>query len=170
MGSFASNGDTDKSSLSPLFVTNMETPMPLLFRWSGMLILLPVLAGCGEPLYENAGSSNSLLEDREACAMEIDRSPAAMAYRQNPVAHADYPSGRLRIRIGVSRRKGGNSLGHEPKRSNCAPRLRQKLIMLPSLSRCLSRRTQRPFSGRLNRQSSVQALNGLNHNHILVWL
>jgi len=42
-------------------------------------------------MYENAGSQNSLLEDREACAMEIDKSPAAMAYRENPTAHPDYP-------------------------------------------------------------------------------
>jgi hypothetical protein len=49
-----------------------------------------VLTGCGEPMFESAGSQNSLLEDREACAMEMDQSPAALAYRQNPTAHPDY--------------------------------------------------------------------------------
>ena len=51
-----------------------------------------VLAGCGEPVFENAGSPNSLLEDREACAMEMEQSPAAIAYRQNPTAHPEYAS------------------------------------------------------------------------------
>lgn len=54
--------------------------------------LLVMLAGCGEPMYENAGSQNSLLEDREACAIEVDQRPSAMAYRQNPAAHPDYPN------------------------------------------------------------------------------
>jgi hypothetical protein len=48
------------------------------------------LASCGEPMFENAGSQHSLLEDREACAMEMDQSPEALAYRQNPTAHPDY--------------------------------------------------------------------------------
>ena len=52
---------------------------------------LIVLAGCGEPAFENAGSQASLLEDREACTAEIDQSPAANAYRQNPDAHPEYP-------------------------------------------------------------------------------
>ena len=51
---------------------------------------LAVFAGCGEPMFENAGSQHSLLEDREACAMEMEQSPAAIAYRQNPTAHPDY--------------------------------------------------------------------------------
>jgi len=54
--------------------------------------LLLMFAGCGEPMFENAGSQHSLLEDREACAMEIDQSPAALAYRQNPTAHPEYVS------------------------------------------------------------------------------
>lgn len=61
--------------------------------WRGFLLVffaLSVFAGCGEPMFENAGSQNSLLEDREACAMEIDQSPAALAYRQNPTAHPEY--------------------------------------------------------------------------------
>ena len=56
------------------------------------LVVMVVLAGCGEPVFENAGSQNSLLEDREACAMEMEKSPAALAYRQNPTAHPDYVS------------------------------------------------------------------------------
>jgi len=43
-------------------------------------------------MFENAGSQQSLMEDREACAMEINQSPAALAYRENPSAHPDYPN------------------------------------------------------------------------------
>jgi hypothetical protein len=50
---------------------------------------MALLSGCGEPVFENVGSQNSLLEDREARAMEIDQSPAALAYRQNPTGHPD---------------------------------------------------------------------------------
>ena len=53
---------------------------------------LTLLVGCGEPPFENAGSQASLLEDREACASEIDKSAAASAYRQNPDAHPQYPA------------------------------------------------------------------------------
>jgi hypothetical protein len=53
---------------------------------------LIVLAGCGEPAFENAGSQASLLEDREACAAEVNNSPAAEAYRQNADAHPEYPA------------------------------------------------------------------------------
>ena len=56
------------------------------------LLSLLFLAGCGEPMYANNGSQLSLLEDREACAMEIEQSPAALAYRENPSAHPDYPN------------------------------------------------------------------------------
>jgi hypothetical protein len=56
------------------------------------LVVMALLTGCGEPMFENAGSQHSLLEDREACAMEIDQSPAALAYRQNPAAHPEYVS------------------------------------------------------------------------------
>ncbi len=51
---------------------------------------IALLTGCGEPMFENAGSQHSLLEDREACAMEMDQSPEALAYRQNSTAHPDY--------------------------------------------------------------------------------
>ena len=56
------------------------------------MFLVASLSGCGEPMFEHAGSQHSLLEDREACAMEIDQSPEALAYRQNPTAHPDYMS------------------------------------------------------------------------------
>ena len=56
------------------------------------LLSLILFAGCGEPMFDNAGSQNSLLEDREACVMELDKSPAALAYRQNPTAHPKYVS------------------------------------------------------------------------------
>ena len=58
----------------------------------GLLWGLIMLAGCGEPAFENAGSQASLLEDREACAVEVNNSPAADVYRQNPDAHSKYPA------------------------------------------------------------------------------
>jgi len=67
-----------------------------LSRWNSqgwfLVAAMALLTGCGEPMFENAGSQHSLLEDREACAMEIDQSPAALAYRQNPTAHPEYVS------------------------------------------------------------------------------
>jgi hypothetical protein len=57
-----------------------------------ILLLLIPLVSCGEPAFENAGSQGSLLEDREACASEIDKSASANAYRQNPDAHPEYPA------------------------------------------------------------------------------
>lgn len=56
------------------------------------LCLLGLLSACGEPVYENAGSQHSLLEDQEACAAELEQSSEAIAYRQNPTAHPDYVS------------------------------------------------------------------------------
>jgi len=61
-------------------------------RASSIILLVALLSACGEPMFDNAGSKNSLLEDREACAMEMEKSPAALAYRQNPTAHPDYVS------------------------------------------------------------------------------
>jgi hypothetical protein len=61
-----------------------------LSRAISIILHVGLLSGCGEPMFENAGSQHSLLEDREACAMEIDQSPEALAYRQNPTAHPDY--------------------------------------------------------------------------------
>jgi hypothetical protein len=61
-------------------------------RAISIILVVASLAGCGEPMFENAGSQNSLLEDREACAMEMEKSPAAIAYRQNPTTHPDYVS------------------------------------------------------------------------------
>ena len=63
-----------------------------LSRAVSIILVVASLAACGEPMYENAGSQHSLLEDREACAMEMEQSPAAIAYRQNPTAHPDYVS------------------------------------------------------------------------------
>jgi hypothetical protein len=59
---------------------------------TAMAAALVLLYACGEATFENAGSRHSLLEDREACAVEINNSPAATAYRQNPTAHPDYVS------------------------------------------------------------------------------
>ena len=57
-----------------------------------MATALVLLNACGEPVFENVGSWNSLLEDRKACAVEINNSPAATAYRQNSAAHKYYIS------------------------------------------------------------------------------
>ena len=75
------------------------------------LCLLVLLSNCGEPVYEHAGSPHSLVEDREACAMEREQRPEAMAYRQNPTAHPDYLS---RVFADMNRcieRKGWTLLG-----------------------------------------------------------
>jgi len=66
-------------------VLDLTRPISIIFG-------LALLSACGEPMFENAGSQHSLLEDREACAMEIEQSPAAIAYRQNPTAHPEYAS------------------------------------------------------------------------------
>ena len=55
-----------------------------------MAAALVLLYACGETTFENAGSRHSLPEDRKACAVEINNTPAATAYRQNPTAHPDY--------------------------------------------------------------------------------
>jgi len=67
-----------------------------LSRWGSqgwfLVAAMALLAACGEPMFENAGSPHSLLEDREACTLEIDQSPAALAYRQSPAAHPEFVS------------------------------------------------------------------------------
>jgi hypothetical protein len=57
---------------------------------AAIVVALLLLNACSEPRFESAGSRISLLEDREACAGEINNSPAATAFRQNPTAHPDY--------------------------------------------------------------------------------
>jgi hypothetical protein len=59
---------------------------------AAMVVALLLLNACSEPRFEDAGSRNSLLEDRKACAAEIAESPAATAYHQNPAAHPNYVS------------------------------------------------------------------------------
>jgi hypothetical protein len=61
-----------------------------LSRAISIIFVVAVLSACGETMFDNAGSQHSLLEDREACAMEMEKSPAALAYRQNPAAHPEY--------------------------------------------------------------------------------
>src|SRR5438445_13657855 len=54
--------------------------MTLRLRTSaGMLMAAVLLSGCGEPIFENAGSHNSLVEDQQACAVGVAMSPAALA-------------------------------------------------------------------------------------------
>ena len=67
------------------------TAMTLRLRTlTAALMAAVLLSGCGEPKFENVGSRNSLVEDQQACAAEIAKSPAALAYRQNPAAHPDF--------------------------------------------------------------------------------
>ena len=55
-----------------------------LSRAISIMLAVVLLTACGEPMFENAGSQHSLLEDREACAMEMEQGPAAVASRLNP--------------------------------------------------------------------------------------
>ena len=83
-----------------------------------ILCLLTLLSACGEPVYENAGSQHSLLEDREACAAELEQSSDAVAYRQNPTAHPDYLS---RVFTDMNRcieRKGWKLLSAQPQQAH----------------------------------------------------
>ena len=77
------------------------------------------LTGCGEPAFENAGSQASLIEDREACAAEIEKSPPAIAYRHDPEAHPEYPSDVFSEMNRCIERKGWKQLRsqHEQERS-----------------------------------------------------
>lgn len=70
----------------------MASTIPVKRQGWFLLAAMALLSGCGEPMFDNAGSQNSLLEDREACAIEMEKSPAAIAYRQNPTAHPEYVS------------------------------------------------------------------------------
>jgi len=72
-----------------------------------------LLSGCGEPKFENASSRHSLDEDRQACAVEMAKSPAALAYRQNPAAHADFPSQAFADMIQCAERKEWKQVGAE---------------------------------------------------------
>lgn len=92
--------------------------MNTLARTIRPLCLLALLSACGEPVYENAGSQHSLLEDREACTREVAQSPEAMAYRQNPMAYPDYVS---RVFADMNRcieRKGWKLLSAQPQQAH----------------------------------------------------
>src|SRR5438093_3937120 len=90
--------------------------MTLRLRTSaGMLMAAVLLSGCGEPIFENAGSHNSLGEDQQACAVEAAKSPAALAYRQNPAAHPGYQSLAFADMIDCAERKGWKQVGAERK-------------------------------------------------------
>ena len=66
--------------------------MPSTSKTIVMLLAGCAFTACGEPAFENAGSQASLIEDREACATEVNNTPAAEAYRRNPDAHPEYPT------------------------------------------------------------------------------
>ena len=66
--------------------------MPSTSKTIAMLLAGCAFTACGEPAFENAGSQASLIEDREACATEVNNSPGAEAYRRNPDAHPEYPT------------------------------------------------------------------------------
>ena len=83
----------------------------------GILCLLALLSACGEPVYDNAGSPHSLLDDREACIKELEQSPAAMAYRQNPTTHPDYVSHVFTDMNRCIERKGWKLLSAQPQQA-----------------------------------------------------
>jgi len=72
-----------------------------------------LLSGCGEPKFKNVGSRNSLVEDQQACAVEIAKSPAALAYRQNPSAYPDFQGQAFADMIHCIERKGWTQFGAE---------------------------------------------------------
>ena len=82
-----------------------------------IMFVVALLSACGEPMFENAGSQNSLLEDREACAMEMEKSPAALAYRQNPTAHPEYVSQVFTDMNRCIERKGWKQVGSQRARA-----------------------------------------------------
>ena len=82
---------------------------------TGALMAAVLLSGCGEPIFENAGSRNSLVEDQLACAVEVAKSAAALAYRQNPAAHPDYQSLAFADMIDCTERKRWKQVGAERK-------------------------------------------------------
>ena len=84
-----------------------------LTRTISSIFVLALLSACGEPMFENAGSRHSLLEDREACTMEMEQSPAAVAYRQNPTAHPDYVSQVFTDMNRCIERKGWKQVGSQ---------------------------------------------------------
>lgn len=71
-----------------------------------MAVIIGVLGGCGEPVFENAGSVKSLDEDRSTCAMEMDKRPEALAYRHNPDAYPEYVSQAFEVMNQCIERKG----------------------------------------------------------------
>ena len=86
-----------------------------------------MLAGCGEPVFENAGSPNSLLDDRKTCAMEVEQSPAGRAYRQSPTAYPNYVSQIFTEMDRCIERKGWTQVRpqQEPAREASTPQLAQ---------------------------------------------
>ena len=97
---------TAKDSITRSRVSNLSRTISIMFG-------VALLSACGEPMFENAGSRHSLLEDREACTMEMEQSPAAVAYRQNPTAHPDYVSQVFTDMNRCIERKGWKQVGSQ---------------------------------------------------------
>lgn len=109
------DNDTHREALHPSQTESyMNASVTHLARMIGVLSGLALLSACGEPLYENAGSPHSVLEDREACVKEIEQSPDAMTYRQNPTAHPDYLSHVFADMNRCIERKGWKLLSAQP--------------------------------------------------------
>jgi len=87
-----SSGFAVQETQNPELRTQSFRSLLGLSRVISIMFMVVLLAACGEPMFDNAGSPNSLLEDREACVIEMEKSPAASAYRQNPTAHPEYVS------------------------------------------------------------------------------
>ena len=108
----------------------------------GLLPGLALLAGCGEPAFENAGSQASLLEDREACAMEVNNSPAAEAYRQNPDAHSEYPGEVFNDMNRCIERKGWKQVRSEQEQEQLRDAIVKEAAQRPSPSISDSKATE----------------------------
>lgn len=129
-----------------------------LTKRSLIVFTVTVLSGCGEPMFENAGSQQTLIEDREACVIEIDQSPAALDYRQNPTAHPDYP---IRVFEEINRcieRKGWKQVSSQQEQVQVRDTVASEVARTsPSLSITDSKSTEaivRAVEERLSRTSN----------------
>ena len=106
------------------------------------LLFLIGITGCGEPMFENAGSQASLLEDREACAMEVNNSPAADAYRQDPGAHPEYPAEIFNEMNRCIERKGWKQVRSQEEQEQLRDAIVKEVAQKPPLSISDSKATE----------------------------
>lgn len=120
-----------------------------------MFFALSVFAGCGELMSDNAGSQHSLLEDREACAREIDPTSAAFAYRQNPTARPEYVNQVFTDLNQCIERKGGSKYGLSKSWGRCVKRSRPNWFKQSHQRHAQVLRPQKRLCGGSKRDSEV---------------